>query len=131
MANYMKNDYLKNTRELFITGWLALILLLFVTGFDTVNGQDPGKQVIPPATYDIDSVTIRARIESRNLMEKPYTEPNSILPSISKLNNTDIRKQGATNVVEAMNYVPGALIETRGTTGETVFFCQRTKIPLP
>jgi iron complex outermembrane receptor protein len=121
----------RNTKELLLTGWIILILLLMLVGFDTANGQDPGKQVNPPATYEIDSVTIRARKESRNLMEKPYTEPNSILPAISKLSYTYIRKQGATNVVEAMNYIPGALIETRGRQVKQFFSVRGQKYPYP
>jgi len=121
----------KNTLEQLMTRWMTLIVLLMLTGFYTVNGQDPVKLDNPPATYEIDSVTIRARKESRNLMEKPYTEPNSILPSISKLRNTDIRKQGATNVVEAMNYIPGALIETRGRQVKQFFSVRGQKYPYP
>jgi outer membrane cobalamin receptor len=122
---------LPNTQKLFMKEWISLILLFLIIGFDTIKGQGPGKQDNPPATYDIDSVTIRARIESRNLMEKPYTEPNSILPSISKLRNTDIRKQGATNVIDAMNYIPGALIETRGRQVKQFFSVRGQKYPYP
>jgi iron complex outermembrane receptor protein len=82
-------------------------------------------------TYEIDTVLVTARNASRNLMAKPYTEPNSLLPSISKISHGDILKQGATNVVEAMNYVPGGLIETRGRQVKQFFSVRGQKYPYP
>jgi iron complex outermembrane receptor protein len=96
-----------------------------------VRGQVTEKPVLLPDTYEIDSVTIRARTESRNLMEKPYTEINSLLTSISKISRADIRRQGATNVVEAMNHVTGALIETRGRQVKQFFSIRGQKYPYP
>jgi iron complex outermembrane receptor protein len=82
-------------------------------------------------TVSIDSVVIKARTESRNLMARPYTEPNSIYPAISKLNLADIKRTSATNVVDAMNYVPGALIETRGRQVKQFFSVRGQKYPYP
>ena len=112
------------------------VFLFLIIGFESINGQKPDKSPgpdfnLPPGTFEIDSVTIRARIESRSLMEKPYTEPKSILPSINKLSHTDIRKQGATNVVEALNYIPGGLIETRGRQVKQFFSVRGQKYPYP
>ena len=56
----------------------------------------------------------RREREFRNLMSKPYTEPVSLVPSISKVNYKEIQKQGVITVVDALNYVPGGLTETRG-----------------
>lgn len=93
-----------------------------------VNGQEP---VIPAKTIEIDSVVIRAKRETKNLMKRPYTEPNSIFPAISKLSNADIKRQGATNLIEAMNYVPGGLIETRGRQVKQFFSVRGQKYPYP
>jgi iron complex outermembrane receptor protein len=82
-------------------------------------------------TLNIDSVVIKARAESRNLMSKPYTEPNSIYPAISKMNYTDIRRTSATNVVEALNYIPGSLIETRGRQVKQFISVRNQKYPYP
>lgn len=82
-------------------------------------------------SYNIDSIVIRARKESRNLMEKPYTEPNSLFPSISKINHSDIMRTAATNAVEAMNFIPGALIETRGRQVKQFFSVRGQKYPYP
>jgi iron complex outermembrane receptor protein len=82
-------------------------------------------------TIEIDSVVIRAKRETRDLMKRPYTEPNSILPAISKLSHEDIKRQGATNLVEAMNYIPGGLIETRGRQVKQFFSVRGQKYPYP
>jgi iron complex outermembrane receptor protein len=105
-----------------------LCISAFSTIYQSVNAQDPrpGNNVI-----EIDSVVIRARAESRNLMEKPYTEPASLVPSISRLTSADIVRTGATNVVEAMNYIPGALIETRGRQVKQFFSIRGQKYPYP
>lgn len=116
--------------------YFITLLIFLIIGFESIFAQEPEKSQapnfnLPPDTYEIDSVTIRARIETRNLMDKPYTEPNSILPSISKLSRADIRNQGATNVVEALNYIPGGLIETRGRQVKQFFSVRGQKYPYP
>ncbi|MGE5419385.1 MAG: TonB-dependent receptor [Chloroflexota bacterium] len=79
----------------------------------------------------IDSVVIKARSASRNLMERPYTEPNSILPAVTRLTARDIQRSGATNVTEAMNFIPGALLETRGRQVKQFFSVRGQKYPYP
>jgi len=64
-------------------------------------------------TYQIDSVSITAPKEYRSLIKEPYTEPFSLLPALSTVSKSAMLKQGSHNVIDAMNYVPGALIETR------------------
>ena len=43
----------------------------------------------------------------------------------------DIRRQGSTNVVEAMNYIPGGLIETRGRQVKQFLSIRGQKYPYP
>jgi iron complex outermembrane receptor protein len=119
-----KNDAHGNymTRLFKISAILAFTLIntLFI------DAQENRLNTIP-----IDSVVIRARTESRNLMEKPYTEPASLVSSISKLTASDIARTGSTNIVEAMNYIPGALIETRGRQVKQFFSVRGQKYPYP
>lgn len=107
------------------------LIIIFFTGFSGLNAQIRDKSSLPQTTYEIDSVVIRARKESHNLMEKPYTEPNSLTPSISIISHTNIVRQGATNVVEAMKYIPGGLIETRGRQVKQFFSVRGQKYPYP
>jgi outer membrane cobalamin receptor len=87
--------------------------------------------VLYPQTYRIDSVKITAEKEFRSLMFKPYTEPLSIAPSISKVNHSEIVKQGSITVIDAMNYVPGGLTETRGRQVKQFFSVRGQKYPYP
>jgi outer membrane cobalamin receptor len=86
---------------------------------------------LQPETYQIDSVKITAEKKFRSLMIRPYTEPVSISPAISKISHEEINKQGAVTVVDAMNYVPGALIETRGRQVKQFFSVRGQKYPYP
>ena len=103
---------------------LSLIFVLIIFGTN-LKGQEL------PQPYEIDSVVIKARIESRNLMLRPYTEPNSLVPAISRLTREDIRRQGSTNVIDAMTHIPGALIETRGRQVKQFFSVRGQKYPYP
>lgn len=87
--------------------------------------------ILQPETYQIDSVKITAEREFRSLMYKPYTEPLSISPSISKVSHTEIARQGSITVVDAMNYVSGSLIETRGRQVKQFFSVRGQKYPYP
>ncbi len=90
----MKSIFRKDVHILFKAVSYSFLLLFLLIGFNRINGQDTKNQILLSKIYEIDSVTIRARIESRNLMEKPYTEPNSLVPSISKISHDDIVDRG-------------------------------------
>jgi iron complex outermembrane receptor protein len=109
---------------------ISVIIFVF-TDHSDLFAQNSQKSDIYNKTIEIDSITIRARRESRNLMKRPYTEPNSLTTSISKLSNADIKRQGATNLVEAMNFIPGGLIETRGRQVKQFFSVRGQKYPYP
>ena len=86
---------------------------------------------IQPQTYQIDTVNIIAPKESRSLLKEPYTEPFSLLPVISTVTRNNIQKQGAFNVIDAMNFVPGGLIETRGRQVKQFFSVRGQRYPYP
>ena len=109
----------------------GILVLLVSSCLTQVHGQDPSKTLPLNKTIEIDSVIIRSKRETRNLIKRPYTEPNSIYPSISKLSSEDIKRQGATNLIEAMNYIPGGLIETRGRQVKQFFSVRGQKYPYP
>ncbi len=81
--------------------------------------------------YQLDSVVVTAQKELRNLLKAPYTEPFSLLPAISTITSDQIRKQGATTVIEALNYVTGGLTETRGRQVKQFFSVRGQKYPYP
>lgn len=94
-------------------------------------GNDQDTSAYLPKVYKIDSVNIIAPKEYRSLLREPYTEPFSLLPVISTVNASQIRKQGAINLIDAMSYVPGGLIETRGRQVKQFFSVRGQKYPYP
>lgn len=121
-----KYDKKVNYRLFHIT-LILIVIILFHNQYE-ISAQISN---LSDKTIEIDSVVIRAKKETRNLMKRPYTEPNSIFPSISKLTFAEIKRQGATNLVEAMNYIPGGLIETRGRQVKQFFSVRGQKYPYP
>ena len=118
------NNYGQYTSSVSLKLKLSLIFILIVC-VTHLKGQEL------PQPYEIDSVVIKARMESRNLMLRPYTEPNSLVPAISRLTREDIRRQGSTNVIDAMTHIPGALTETRGRQVKQFFSVRGQKYPYP
>jgi len=87
--------------------------------------------IMAPQVYQIDSVTVTAQREIRNLLKAPYTEPFSLQPAINKIRYAEIQKQGATTVIDAVNYIPGGLTETRGRQVKQFFSVRGQKYPYP
>ena len=102
---------------------LFVILIIFLNTLNFTGAQEK--------IYTIDTVRITAPKESRSLLREPYTEPFSLLPVISTVTIRDIRKQGAVNVIDAMNYIPGGLTETRGRQVKQFFSVRGQKYPYP
>lgn len=111
-------------REFFIP-----VILLITLSFNLEAQEE--KSFRNTRVYQIDSVNITAPKESRNLLKQPYTEPFSLLPVISIVNVSQIRKQGSTTVIDAMSYIPGGLIETRGRQVKQFFSVRGQKYPYP
>lgn len=104
--------------------------IIFLSFF-TLNAQKQDSSILLPGTYEIDSITIRAKIRLVDPVARPYTEPVSLFPSISKISRTDIRNQGAITLIDAMNYIPGGFIETRGRQVKQFFSVRGQKYPYP
>ena len=110
-----------------------------ITGYKTERKRvtlTQGKSIevdfyLNPLIYQINSVNIIAPKEYRSLLKEPYTEPFSLLPTISTVTYVEIYKQGALNVIDAMNYVPGGLTETRGRQVKQFFSVRGQKYPYP
>lgn len=109
------------------------------TGYKTENVDfvlEEGKDtkldlMLRPQVYPIDSVVVTAQKDIRDLLVNPYTEPFSLLPSITVIKSSDIRKQGAITVIDALNHVPGGLTETRGRQVKQFFSVRGQKYPYP
>ncbi len=80
---------------------------------------------------EIDTVVITAGRKLQQIHLSPSIEPVSLSPAISKVTRDDIRKQGAVTVIDAMNYIPGGFIETRGRQVKQFFSVRGQKYPYP
>ena len=105
-----------------------VLLFAFQTRSYSQVKQNP---VLIPGTYEIDTITIRARIRLVDPVARPYTEPVSLFPTVTRLSHTDISKQGAITLTDAMNYIPGGFTETRGRQVKQFFSVRGQKYPYP
>ncbi len=79
----------------------------------------------------IDEVLVLSNYKQKSLLNNPLLEPASLTANISKVNKVDIVKQGATTLVEALKYTPGAWIETRGRKVKQMFSVRGQAYPYP
>jgi iron complex outermembrane receptor protein len=99
---------------------LALLLIALAI-FPALNAQ----------VIEIDTVVITAGRKLQKLHSIPQAQPLSLTPVISTVTREELRKQGAITVIDAMNYIPGAFIETRGRQVKQFFSVRGQKYPYP
>jgi iron complex outermembrane receptor protein len=119
------------TKDILRHSLFISILLFLFTGQYNLTAQKQEKPVLLPDTYEIDSITIHAKIRPADPVAMPYTEPVSLLPVISRVTIADIRRQGAVTLMDAMNYIPGGFTETRGRQVKQFFSVRGQKYPYP
>ena len=79
----------------------------------------------------IDAITIQKQLQFRDLIDEPQLESSGIEPTISHISEEVIQKQGSETVVEAIKYVPGAMVETRGKKVKQFFSVRGQRYPYP
>ncbi len=104
---------------------------LILQGFNIISAQKQDSSILLPHTFEIDSITIRAKIRLVDAVAQPYTEPVALFPTISRISYKDIRNQGAVTLIEAVNYIPGGFTETRGRQVKQFFSVRGQKYPYP
>ncbi len=77
-----------------------------------------------------EEVMVRA-IRLRNVIEEPMLESPGLELSTTVVSKLEIRKQGAKNIIDAMEYVPSALVETRGRKVKQFFSVRGQRYPYP
>jgi iron complex outermembrane receptor protein len=117
-----ENDFHgKNPRKgvrLYITGFFIIISIFTIKSVQA--------QVI-----DIDTVRIIPQPWYIKIIGRPSEEPKSIAPSINIISHQDISKQGAVTLMDAMNFIPGGLTETRGRQVKQFLSVRGQKYPYP
>ena len=86
---------------------------------------------LTPGELEIEGVDV---FGSRHINHRDTSinrEPLSLAPSITRINLTEIEKQGAVTITDALKYVPGGWIETRGRKTKQFFSVRGQKYPYP
>jgi outer membrane receptor protein involved in Fe transport len=86
---------------------------------------------LQPEVKEIGDINI---IGFKNILTKDSSitrEPISMAPAISKVTNIEIEQQGAVTLIDAMKYIPGAWVETRGRKVKQFFSVRGQKYPYP
>ena len=87
--------------------------------------EDSGQRV-----FEMDTVVITG-IQPRDLIAEPKTESAGLEPATTVVTQAEIGRQGAKTLVEAMEYVPGAWIESRGRKVKQFFSIRGQRYPYP
>ena len=82
-------------------------------------------------THAIDEVVVLSNYKQKAILENPQMEPVSLLISTSKVDKVEMEKQGATTIVDALKYTPGAWIEQRGRKVKQMFSVRGQSYPYP
>ncbi len=88
------------------------------------------KERLHTAVLQLSDVTVTGQVK-RNLLENPKIESAGLELSTTTITQQEIQRQGAKTVIDALNFVPGALIETRGRKVKQFFSVRGQTYPYP
>jgi outer membrane cobalamin receptor len=91
-------------------------------------GQVLNIQVVLEVDTIRQTITVNAR---QQLMDRPLSEPESLQIAISSVSRHQMDLQGAKNVLEGLNFLPGAWTETRGRKVKQFISFRGQKYPYP
>lgn len=81
-------------------------------------------------TYVMDSILVEGE-KARDVISDPLTESVGLDLSTTIINEAEIERQGAITIIDAMEFVPGSWIETRGRKVKQFFSIRGQKYPYP
>lgn len=83
-----------------------------------------------PTVIKLNSVTVFGE-KYRNLIENPKVESTGLELAISSVSQREIRKQGAKTLIDAVQHIPGAIVESRGRKVKQFLSVRGQKYPYP
>ena len=83
-----------------------------------------------PTVIKLNSVTVIGE-KYRNPIENPKVESPGLDLATSTVTQREIRKQGAKTLIDAIQHVPGAIVESRGRKVKQFFSIRGQKYPYP
>ena len=84
----------------------------------------------PEKMYVLDTLRVEGT-RLRDTLAEPMAESEALALSTSVVSLADIEKQGAKTVIDALEYVPGAWVETRGRKVKQFFSVRGQTYPYP
>jgi outer membrane receptor protein involved in Fe transport len=82
-------------------------------------------------TKSLGEVSVVGESAEKRILNNVTVEPVSLKAASSVVLNSDMAKQGAVTLVDAMKYIPGALVETRGRKIKQFFSVRGQTYPYP
>lgn len=96
-----------------------------------VNAGENLEILLEQNDQQINEVEVIGNFRQTELIETPMKEQLSVLPAIATIASSEIEKQGAVTLVDAMKYMPGGWTETRGRKVKQFFTIRGQKYPYP
>lgn len=84
-----------------------------------------------PMIYQIDTIEILGQKDQRNLILFPQLEPVGLESAKTTITRNEIEKLETRTVIEALNYTPGGMIESRGRKIKNFFSVRGQIYPYP
>lgn len=94
------------------------------------DGLDTGAILDGRRTYVMDTLVLRGT-PPRDPLARPKSEPVGLQGAITVVSAEEITSRGASTLVEALEYVPGAWVETRGRKVKQFFSVRGQRYPYP
>lgn len=88
------------------------------------------KFALKTTVLEMDAVSVIGK-KYRNVVENPKEESPALELSTTTLTQREIKRQGAKTLIEAMKFVPGALVESRGRKVKQFFSVRGQVYPYP
>jgi len=83
-----------------------------------------------PTVLQMKTVAVTGERE-RNVIKQPEMESPALQPAISSITRRELTRQGAKTLIDALTYIPGAWIESRGRKVKQFFSIRGQKYPYP
>ena len=103
---------------------ISVVIMLLLQGVTLVQADEQEKVLV------VKPIEVTAK-RTQDLIAQPLQEPASLKTSTTIIDEAEIEKQGAETVMDALEYVPGAWIETRGRKIKQFFSIRSQKYPYP
>lgn len=107
-----------------------IILLIALTPNIPIVAEEPETYTLP----DIHVIAQRdhlSKLPERDLVERPFTESPGLETAITIIGRPEIEEMHPYSLVDAMVYVPGSWIETRGRKTKQFFSVRGQRYPYP